>query len=83
MTEFDADINTDALADAGSVDAVQEQIDANWTPPVAIPVTGDERVDDALTLLSGLNSQDVHSHVDVLQEVHDRLRAVLADGASA
>lgn len=64
-------------------EAIQEPIDATWTPPVAIPVTGDDRVDSALTLLSGLNPDDVHSHVDVLQEVHDRLREVLADGANA
>ena len=63
--------------------AVQEQIDANWTPPVAIPVTGDHRVDAALTQLNGLSADDVHSHIDVLQAVHDQLRAVLADEASA
>lgn len=69
--------------DAVSDGAYQQPIDATWTEPLAIPVTGDERVDDALTLLSGLSDLDVHDHADVLEDVHNRLRAVLIDGANA
>ena len=73
----------DDFDDSFDGSAVQEQIDANWTPAVPIPVTGDDRVDAALAKLTSLNADDVHSHVDVMQQVHDELREVLADGASA
>lgn len=84
MNVDDVNVDDSSMLNGGMLNgAVQEQIDANWTPPLAIPVTGDARVDAALAKLTTLNSDDVHSHVDVMQQVHDELREVLADGASA
>lgn len=76
-------VSEDLVDDFDTDGAIQEQIDANWTPALPIPVTGDQRVDAALAKLTTLNADDVHSHVDVMQAVHDELREVLADGASA
>jgi hypothetical protein len=83
------------IADAGeelpaSPDAVEstsdesyEQIlEVGWTKPLEIPVTGAPAVDDAMSVLAGLSEVDLHEHPEILQGVHDRLRAVLSDGAS-
>ena len=48
-------------------------------PPGAIPLTGDERVDDAVAGLSRLPGRPVDEHVAVLEEVHGRLRDILGE----
>lgn len=48
------------------------------TLPVWQP-TGEPRVDAAMELLVTLDPDDVSGHADVLDEVHQRLRAALMD----
>ena len=48
-------------------------------PDGAIPLTGDERVDDAVAGLSRLPGRPVDEHVAVLEEVHGRLRDILGE----
>jgi hypothetical protein len=46
---------------------------------VHAPVTGDERVDDAVAGLSRLDGRPAEEHVAVLEEAHGRLRDLLDD----
>jgi hypothetical protein len=51
-------------------------------PELALPIweaTGNPEVDTALELIQTLDSEDVHSHVDVLNEVHSQLHAHMAN----
>ncbi|NED98327.1 hypothetical protein G1H11_23790 [Phytoactinopolyspora alkaliphila] len=41
--------------------------------------TGDSAVDEALSTLNGLESQPVHRHAAVIENVHQALRDRLAD----
>lgn len=40
---------------------------------------GDERVDEAVAGLSGLDQRDVHDHPEQYERAHDTLRAALDD----
>ena len=44
-----------------------------------LPVTGEPRVDDALSRLSDLTSLPVDEHVSVFEDVQRRLHDTLAD----
>jgi hypothetical protein len=46
------------------------------------PAIGDRRVDDALGRLDDLDGADVCAHVDIYDEVHRSLAAVLDDPAA-
>lgn len=51
-------------------------------PELALPIweaTGNPEVDAALELIQTLDSENVHSHVDVLSEVHSQLHAHMAN----
>jgi hypothetical protein len=43
------------------------------------PVTGDERVDDAIAGLSRLQGRPAEEHVAILEEAYGRLRDILDD----
>jgi hypothetical protein len=69
--------------DGSAADESYEQVlEVGWTQPLEIPVTGAPAVDEAMSVLAGLSATDLHEHPQILQEVHDRLRTVLSDGAS-
>jgi hypothetical protein len=63
-------------------ESYEQTLEVGWTKPLEIPVTGAPAVDEAMSVLAGLSEVDLHEHPEVLQGVHDRLRAVLSDGAS-
>ena len=46
--------------------------------PAVTPLTGDERVDEAVAPLGGLADAPVEDHPAVLDEVHRRLGNILA-----
>jgi hypothetical protein len=53
-------------------------MDAEPTRPSVAP-TGDARVDQAIEGLSDLDQTDLDDRPAVLEEVHDRLRAILGE----
>jgi hypothetical protein len=72
-------------AEAHEPDDVQKPevlvLDEIIDPELALPIweaTGNPEVDAALELIQTLDSEDIHSHVDVLNEVHSQLHAHMA-----
>jgi len=54
--------------------------EAPTTEPVEpVESFGDERVDEAVAKLSGLDQHDVHEHPEQYERAHDALRAALDD----
>lgn len=77
------EIDATAAVDSDVENHYEQAVQVEWTPMPQVPHTGDPRVDDAGSRLADLDGLDLHEHADVFQDVHDRLRAVLADDASA
>ena len=77
----ESDVDTTSVSDAEG--HYEQAVQVEWTPLPQVPHTGDPRVDDAGSRLTDLEGLDLHDHADVFQDVHDRLRAVLSDDASA
>lgn len=69
-------MSTDIPAPADLVLIQQQAVEP--TLPVWQP-TGEPRVDAAMDLLVTLDPDDVSGHAEVLDEVHQRLRAALMD----
>lgn len=69
-------MSTDVPAPADLVLIQQQAVEP--TLPVWQP-TGEPRVDAAMELLVTLDPDDVSGHAEVLDEVHQRLRAALMD----
>jgi hypothetical protein len=84
--EEDEELDPDALA---QVDVAQDEdededvlvlqeVDAGLVLPVWEP-TGEPRVDAALDVLATLDTDDVHQHPAVFEQIHQQLRATLTD----
>jgi hypothetical protein len=90
--EEDSDESDDDFDDDESEDAEDSDYDAQ-SPVVAevvepvkqtvvietLPITGEPRVDDALSRLSDLEGLPVHEHGDVFEDVRRRLHGTLSD----
>jgi hypothetical protein len=84
--EFD-DEDDDAAEDAESTDYdAQPAASAESSVPMkqtvvieTLPITGEPRVDDALSRLSDLEGLPVHEHGDVFEDVRRRLHGTLSD----
>ena len=59
-----------------------DEVDQELVLPMWEP-TGEPRVDEALDLLGELDPDDVHRHAQVFDQIHQGLRATLADLDSA
>jgi hypothetical protein len=70
------------VGESAADESYEQTLEVGWTKPLEIPVTGALAVDEAMSVLAGLSEVDLHEHPEILQGVHDRLRAVLSDGAS-
>jgi hypothetical protein len=79
LTRVDSSDALDHVPD----ESYEQVLEVGWTKPLDVPVTGSPAVDEAMAVLDGIAEVDLHEHPRILQEVHDRLRAVLVDGASA
>lgn len=55
-----------------------DEVDTELVLPVWEP-TGEPRVDGTLESLTSLDPDDVHHHAAVFDEIHQQLRATLAD----
>ncbi len=80
-----AEILDDGTSDGDNVEVldddevlVLDEVDERLTLPVWEP-TGEPRVDAALDLLAMLDVDDISGHAEIFSEVHDQLRATLAD----
>jgi hypothetical protein len=81
------DFDDDAAEDAENTDYdAQPAVAAEVTAPVkqtvvieTLPITGEPRVDDALSRLSDLEGLPVHEHGDVFEDVRRRLHGTLSD----
>jgi hypothetical protein len=69
---------TDETAERDDDGFLLEQVDANLELPLWVP-TGEPLVDQALELLSTLDTEDVSGHAEVYGLIHHRLRAALTD----
>ena len=56
---------------------------ASAEQPGGLPSTGHPEVDAVLASLEGLQDKPVEEHAAVFEAAHDRLRAVLSEGADA
>jgi hypothetical protein len=56
---------------------------ASAEEPDGLPSTGHQEVDAVLASLEGLQDKPVQEHAAVFEAAHDRLRAVLSEGAEA
>jgi hypothetical protein len=70
MTDQRAERNDDIL--------LLDEVDASLELPLWEP-TGEPRVDEALELLSTLDTEDVSGHAEVYGRIHHLLRAALTD----
>jgi len=86
--EADAeDFDDDAAEDAENTDYdAQPAVSAEVSAPIkqtvvieTLPITGEPRVDDALSRLSDLEGLPVHEHGDVFEDVRRRLHGTLSD----
>ena len=85
--EGDDDFDDDAAEDAENTDYdAQSAPSAQVAEPVkqtvvieTLPITGEPRVDDALSRLSDLEGLPVHEHGDVFEDVRRRLHGTLSD----
>jgi len=69
---------SDSTPDSPEVLVLDEIVD----PELALPIweaTGNPDVDAALELIQGIDSENVHAHAEILNEVHGRLHAVMAN----
>jgi hypothetical protein len=73
MTDETAERNDDIL--------LLDEVDAGLELPLWEP-TGEPRVDEALELLSTLDTEDVSGHAEVYGRIHHQLRAALTDADS-
>jgi len=81
------DFDDDAAEDAENTDYdAQPAPSAQVAEPVkqtvvieTLPITGEPRVDDALSRLSDLEGLPVHEHGDVFEDVRRRLHGTLSD----
>lgn len=55
-----------------------EEVEDELVLPVWEP-TGEPKVDAALDLLTSLDPDDIHSHAEVFDQVHQQLRGALTD----
>lgn len=82
--DFDDDANADDDDDDDDDDEddADEASEANATSGIvmtSLPITGDPRVDDALSRLTDLEGLPVHEHVEVFEDVRRRLQGTLSD----
>jgi len=85
--DSDDDFDDDAAEDAENTDYdAQSAPSAQVAEPVkqtvvieTLPITGEPRVDDALSRLSDLEGLPVHEHGDVFEDVRRRLHGTLSD----
>lgn len=79
------DPTPEEILDAALVDddvLLLDEVDQELVLPMWEP-TGEPRVDEALDLLGELDPDDVHQHAQVFDQIHQGLRATLADLDSA
>jgi len=85
--EDDGDFDDDEAQDAENTDydaqsapGVHVAAPAKQTVVIeTLPITGEPRVDDALSRLSDLEGLPVHEHGDVFEDVRRRLHGTLSD----
>jgi len=76
IVEADGEVDPDDEVDEDLM--VLDEVDDELVLPMWEP-TGEERVDEALELLSTLDVEDVHQHAPVYAEIHEKLRATLSN----
>jgi hypothetical protein len=80
MSDFAGEVEAHKPEDLDSPEVMV--LDEISDPELALPIweaTGNPDVDGALELIQTLDSENVHSHVDILKEVHSQLHAHMAN----
>jgi hypothetical protein len=71
------------IPDADNGSTVRTVSSLSAEEPGGLPSTGHAEVDGVLASLEGLRDKPVEEHAAVFEAAHDRLRAVLSEGAGA